>query len=224
MPGVRIAALQCIDECGRQCEREHPDETLERPQFGVDGADGIDYDGGHLPTPFFARRPGLAARLFVRANARRFFPVALAELSNWREETRKRSADLLLVLTVYCEEYLTKYFRTAVDAIAAALDVERASRCENDHLKILDAIQRVLRSMAKYVDPVTYLPVICPRITNEDSTVSENSATHDVILSSLIEGAPAHLLLPHWLALAGTRMRTESLNALLTYWQGNGHR
>ena len=227
MPDIQNAALQCIEKCGLQYECEHPDEVIERRQFGVDGDDTIDYNS-NLPTPF-TRRPSLGARLFVRANTSRFFLAMLGELSNWKEQTRMRSAELLLVLSVYCEEHLTKDFQHTINSIAKAIDVEKASQGENDHLKILDKIQQVLRLMAKYVDPATYLPLLCPRISGDDSSATSNSSSYATILSSLINGAPVHGLLPHWLTLAsllsgancigpfaGTQTRTESLNALLT--------
>lgn len=139
-----------------------------------------------------------------------------------------RSAELLLVLAVYCEEHLTKDFQHTIKSIAKAIGVEKAACCENDHLKILDKIQEVLRLMAKYVDPETYLPLLCPRISGGDSSVVSNPSSNSFILSSLLEGAPLLQLLPHWLALAtllsgdncigqfvGTQTKTHSLNALL---------
>jgi len=226
MLDVQNTALQCIEKCGLQYECEHPDGVIERRQFGVDGEDTIDYDID-LPAPF-ARRPSLGARLFVRANTSRFFLSVLGELSNWKEQTRKRSAELLLMLVVYCEEYLTKDFQHTIISIAKAIDVEHASRCENDHLKVLDKIKQVLRLMAKYINPETYLPLLYPRISGDDSSVSKNSYSYATILSSLVEGASLPGLIPHWLTLASllsnancigqfasTQTRIVSLNALI---------
>ena len=106
---IQDEALECLETCGLQYEHEHPDEVIERHQFGVDGEDTIDYNSDLLLP--FTQRPSLGARLFVRANSSRFFLAVLDELSNWREQTRKRSAELLLILTVYCEEHLTKDFQ-----------------------------------------------------------------------------------------------------------------
>ncbi|KAL9189377.1 hypothetical protein ACHAXT_009052 [Thalassiosira profunda] len=198
MSDVQSAALQCIEKCGLQYECEHPDEVIERRQFGVDGEECIDYDS-NLPDPF-ACRPSLGARLYVRSNTGRFFLAVLQELSSWKEETRKRSAELLLVLTVYCEEHLTKDFQHTVNSVAKAVNVERASRHENDHWMILESIRDVLRLMAKYVDPVAYLPLVCPRISGDGSSATSHSedgtsseavrSSHAFLLASLIEGSP----------------------------------
>lgn len=233
-PDVQRTALDCIEKCGLQHEREHPDDVIERRQFGVDGDETIDYDSD-LPMPFL-HRPNLGARLFVRANTCRIFLAVLTELSNWREQTRKRSAELLLILAVYCEEHLTKDFHHTVASIAKAIAVEKSSKVENDHLKILDTIQQVLRLMAKYIDPASYLPLLCPRISGDTSSATSHSedgyhsetsrSIHATILKSLIEGAPLRRLLLHWVSLAtlltnadcigpyvGTQTRHECMSA-----------
>ena len=233
-PDIQRKALYCIEECGLQYEYEHPDDVIERRQFGVDGDDTIDYDI-NLPTPFL-NRPNLGARMFVRANTCRIFLAVLNELSNWREQTRKRSAELLLILTVYCEEHLTKDFHHTIASVAKAITVEKSSEIGNDHLKILDTLQRVLRLMAKFIDPASYMPLICPRISSgsssatsysEDGHHSERSRSiHATILQSLIEGAPLRRLVLHCVSLttlltnadcigpyAGTQARHECLSA-----------
>jgi len=223
MQQVQDEALQCIEKCGLQYEHEHPDDVIERRQFGVDGEyDTIDYNHNHLPKPF-NRRPSLGARLFVRANSSRFFLAMLDELHNWRDETRKRSAELLLILTVYCEEHLVKDFQHTLTSISKAINVEKSSQDVNDHWKILEKIQQVLCLMGKYVDPKVYLPLICPRICSSDNDMllavttssdlykddddtnrhcsKSTRLSYTVILSSLIEGTPLHRLMPHWIHL-----------------------
>ena len=222
MQQVQDEALQCIEKCGLQYENEHQDDVIERRQFGVDGEyETIDYNHNHLPKPF-TRRPSLGARLFVRANSSRFFLAMLDELHNWRDETRKRSAELLLILTIYCEEHLVKDFQHTLTSISKAINVEKSSQDVNDHWKILEKIQQVLCLMAKYVDPKVYLPLICPRICNDNdillaatsSNLSEEEGdgtnrhysestrlSYTIILSSLIEGTPLQRLMPHWIHL-----------------------
>eukprot|EP00984_Skeletonema_dohrnii_P004249 scaffold1500_cov106-Skeletonema_dohrnii-CCMP3373.AAC.6 len=221
---VTNAALECIDKCGEQYERDHSDEIIERRQFGVDGDDRIDYNAG-LPTPFTCR-PSLGARLFVRNNTSRFFLTVLGELTNWRAETRLRSAELLLILAVFCEEHLTKDLHRTLNNFAKAIDIELLSHHEHEHLKVFDQIEQVLCLMAKFVDPATYLRLVRPRMT-EDSVQMQRSFV--VILSSLIKGASFHRLCPHWVellslvssprcigAFAGSKVRLEGLKALRT--------
>ena len=147
VPAIREAALRCVETCGLQYEREHPDEVVERRQFGVDGDDAIDYNS-HLPAPF-ATRPSLGARLFVRANTSRFFHALLRELSHWRRDTRRRSAELLLVLTAYCEERLAQDFHRTLAALARARAADRVE-AGGGHDPTLATVQDILRSLAKY--------------------------------------------------------------------------
>ncbi|KAL7454857.1 hypothetical protein ACHAWC_007007, partial [Mediolabrus comicus] len=219
---VQHEALACINKCGRQYERDHSDEIIERRQLGVDGDESIDYDVG-LPKPFTSR-PSLGARLFVRNNTSRFFGVVLGELSNWRAETRLRSAELLLILTVFCEEHLTKELHSTLNNFVKAIDIELASRHEHGHLNILERIEQVLCLTAKYVDPASYLTLLQSRILGSSPT--PRSALF--ILSSLIKGAPIQRLMRHWLDIlslvsspncigpfSGSQVRVQGLKALI---------
>ena len=215
---IQEAALSCIDLCGKQYEDDHSDEIIERRQLGVDGDDTIDYNLG-LPNPFTCR-PSLGARLFVRNNTSRFFLVVLGELTNWKAETRLRSAQLLLILAVFCEEHLTKDLHSTLHNFVKAIDIELSTCHEHEHLKVLDQIEQVLRLMAKFVDPAIFLRLVRPRMVEAQRSIC-------VILSSLILGASFHRLSPHWIelvslvtsptcigAFAGSKVRVEGLKAL----------
>lgn len=112
-------AIQAIEHCGGQYEAEHPDDVIERRQYGIDG-DSRTNISDPLPYPF-TERPRLGARLFVRGNTKRFFKALLKEMTNWIETTRERSADLLLILTVYCEEHLTMDFHATLPLTVKSL-------------------------------------------------------------------------------------------------------
>jgi hypothetical protein len=242
MSAIREAALDCMEKCGLQYEHDNPHDIIEQRQFGIDGDDDIDYDDIGLPEPFTRGRPSLGARLFVRANAGRFFLALLGELSSWREQTRCRSAELLLVLTVYCKEHLTKDFHHTLTSIANAIGVEISSSqstASSQINQVLETMKHALRLMAKYVDPSAYLPLLLPRISgdstsatscSEDGCHSERARSNNlIVLTYLIEGAPLHRLLIHWIDLVtlllseacigpfvGTQTRLLYLTALLT--------
>ncbi len=172
--------------------------------------DTTDYDRG-LPESF-PRRPSLGARLFVRANASRFFLALLGELSNWKGHIRHRSAKVLLILTVYCEEHLTKDFHHTIASIAKAIGMDISSQGEGDSMMKLEPIRRVLRLMAKYVDPVAYLPLLCPRILGDNSSATSDSRrNYAIALSSLIEGSPIHRLTLHWSDVASLLSDTDCI-------------
>ena len=172
--------------------------------------DTTDYDRG-LPESF-PRRPSLGARLFVRANASRFFLALLGELSNWKGHIRHRSAKVLLILTVYCEEHLTKDFHHTIASIAKAIGMDISSQGEGDSMMKLEPIRRVLRLMAKYVDPVAYLPLLCPRILGDNSSATSDSRrNYAIALSSLIEDSPIHRLTLRWSDVASLLSDTDCI-------------
>lgn len=48
------SALSVLKRCGQQYEEEHPDEVIEKRQYGVDGNDSINLEKP-LPKPFTER-------------------------------------------------------------------------------------------------------------------------------------------------------------------------
>jgi len=230
-PACSSKALRCIEQCGLQYEREHPDDVIERLQLGVDGSSDIDYDSG-LPQPF-SQRPSLGARLFVRSNTGRFYMAILGELSNWKGQTRRRSADLLLILVVYCEEHLTKDFHMTIASIAKAVELEIKDENESAHLNTLSRIEQVLSLLSKYIDPSAYLSLLMSKISggcsySEDGVHSEKSRlAHLMILASLLRTAPLQRLISYWQDLlslltnescigtyVGSRIQSKSLKTL----------
>ena len=220
--GIRQAALLCVEKCGKLYERDHADEITERLQLGVDGDASIEYSAS-LPRTF-TRRPSLGARLIVRNNTSRFLLVVLDELTNWKAETRLKSAKLMLIMAVYCEEHLIKDFHSVLKSFAKAIDIELTSHHEHKHLEVYDRIDQALCYISTFVDPSVYLSLIRPRMMDESSHMQRSLV---VILSSLIRGASFCKLCPHWVDLlslitspncigtfTGSKTRAEGLKAL----------
>jgi hypothetical protein len=64
-PSVSTNALSVLSYCGQQYEEEHPDEIIERRQYGVDGDNNINLSKA-LPFPFTERpRIGMYARTHI---------------------------------------------------------------------------------------------------------------------------------------------------------------
>ena len=220
-PAVQCKALECIENCSYQYEREHPHELIERLQTGIDGDSTIDYNIA-LPKPFYCR-PSLGARLFVRSNMSRFYLVILEELSNWKCETRKRSADLLIILIVYCEEHLTKDFQHTIDSIAKAIEIETKADNESSYLKTLDKLHEILCLISNYIDPVAFFPLMVSRISGDSSSASnyaedrlhleKSKHSYLIILSFLIQGSSLHRLCPCWHEMANLLTSTSCIGS-----------
>ncbi|GMH58956.1 hypothetical protein TL16_g02727 [Triparma laevis f. inornata] len=238
---TRKMALQAIEHCGGQYEAEHPDDVIERRQYGIDGDSRTNVDA-KLPFPF-VDRPRLGARLFIRGNTKRFFKALLKELTNWIDTTRERSANLLLILAVYCEEHLTMDFHATlplcVKALRNSINDGKTSKELTEHMKT------VLEVMGRFVDPETYVPLLLPRVTGEgDGTSSAEGGVHSeesrrvnaVALGSLMRGSLTRQLTAHVkaivLGICGECLTSdvsvmsricflETLNVLLVKIRGN---
>ena len=62
-------------------------------------------------------------RLYVRGNCKRFLSALVNELTNWLSATRVKSARLLKLIVVLCEEHLTMEIHTLLPSFIKALRV-----------------------------------------------------------------------------------------------------
>jgi hypothetical protein len=60
-------------------------------------------------------------RLYVRGNSKRFLTALVNELTNWIGTTRVKSARLLRIVVVLCEEHLTMEVHTLLPSLVKAL-------------------------------------------------------------------------------------------------------
>ena len=229
-------AIGAVDNCGEQYEAEHPEDIIERRQYGVDGDSHCNHMV-ELPSPFCSR-PRLGARLFVRGNTKRFFAALLSELTSWTSRTRLQSASLLKVLIVYCEEHLTMDFHQTLPLIVKALQLAREEQEKDKQSTLAHMLSDVLELIGRYVDPDAYIPLILPRILGDPksaTTYSEGGfhseasrSAYAVALEAMLRGALAKRLLSHILKLlpalssggaigeyVGTRAKLDTLRALV---------
>src|SRR3546814_16480562 len=97
---VADISLAALVRCGELYEEEHPDEIIERRQYGVDGDKRINLSKPlHAP---FKERPRIGLRLFVRGNNSRFLKALLDALTKRLRKTRGKTVDLLRLALVGC--------------------------------------------------------------------------------------------------------------------------
>lgn len=60
-------------------------------------------------------------RLYVRGNCKRFLNALINELTNWVSATRLKSAKLLKLIVILCEEHLTMEIHTLLPSFIKAL-------------------------------------------------------------------------------------------------------
>lgn len=182
---VRNQAMLAIENCGRQYEVEHPDEVIERKQYGIDGDDRCNFEG-EFPEPI-KQRPSIGTRLFVRSNSKRFFSALLGELNNWIPKVRLQAAQLLTILTMYCEENLTMDFHETLSKIIKALKKVLSSE-EKEDKQLQSELESLLISIGRYVDPEVYTPLLLPSMFG---TLTSNESCDAFLkaFQSLIKGS-----------------------------------
>lgn len=188
VPQIAGKALRCLQLCGKEFEEEHREEVLEQRQYGVDGDASINLSKP-LPPPF-ASRPPLALRLYVRANTKRFLGALLNELTNWISKTRLKSAGLLRMVVVLCEEHLTMEAFSVIPAVVKALDFAKADKDQD----LQSALLGVAELLGRYVAPDTSVRYILPRISGDPSVVqfatdASSRCTVMQVLGAMLEGS-----------------------------------
>lgn len=200
---IRVCANRAIEICGEQYEAEHPNEVIERRQYRVDGNDQCNHKET-LPFPFQSR-PRLGARLFVRANMKRFFAALLNELTSWTSKTRIQTAKLLCVLIVYCEEYLTMDCHNTIAGIVKAVQMNiKEPEKESKSLSVI--LRQILELMGRFIAPNTYIKILLPRAIGDvnSATTFAEGGTHSksscvanaIAIRSMIKGTLPKILLP----------------------------
>jgi signal transduction histidine kinase len=140
---VSTIALETLRMCGQQYEEEHPNDIIEKRQYGVDGDIRINLDKP-LPPPF-TERPRIGVRLYVRGNTKRFLSALVNELTNWVSHTRLKSAKLLKVVVVLCEEHLTMESHFLLPAFIKALMFAGEDSDKELHSVLLEVYELVGR-------------------------------------------------------------------------------
>jgi len=159
---IQKCSLDAIEALGSQYEAEHPQDIIERRQYGVDG--DVRCNHADLPPPFQGR-PSLGARLFVRTNTRRFLTALLVELSSWRSKTREQSAELLRTLIVYNEEHLVGSVNMVLPLMVKGLGlaIEDVAKGDRASQQLVDGIEACLELLGRYVPANVFEPLLADR-------------------------------------------------------------
>jgi len=176
---VSTAAMKCLQRCGQQYEEEHADEIIEKRQYGIDGDARMNLEKP-LPYPF-TTRPRIGLRLYVRGNVKRFLNALINELTNWMSHARNKSATLLKVVVVLCEESLTMEAFTILPSLIRALKIAKEEEVGTQlHTHLLE----VFELMGRFMLPETYVHYILPRLVG-DLDVAQFGADTSIRISVL---------------------------------------
>lgn len=194
---VSNIAWKCLVKCGEQYEAEHPDDIIEKRQYGIDGDTNRINLEKPLPHPFTVR-PRIGMRLYVRGNTKRFLWALVNELTNWQSKTRLKSAQLLKVIIVLCEEFLTMECHKLLPLYVKALKCAKDDKDKNLEQVLMD----IFELSGRYIAPETYLHYLLPRVRGDVEVYTmgiDNHVRNTImeILNQYLEGTKSKLLLEH---------------------------
>ncbi len=123
----------------------------------------------------------------------------MSELTNWVSKTRLKSAHLLKVVVVLCEEHLTMEAGELFPAFIKALRFARDDKDDALHALLLE----VFELFGRYVAPETYIYYVLPRLLGDPSVVqfgvdAQTRITVVQFLQAMLEGSKPSLVAPHF--------------------------
>lgn len=199
---VSSIAMDCLEVCGKQYETDHPDEIIEKRQYGIDGDIRMNLEKP-LPRPFL-RRPRIGMRLYVRGNTKRFLSALFNELTNWISKTRLKSCRLLHVIMVMCEEHLAMESYVVIPMFVKALGFAT----QDKDVELKTALLEAIELCGRYMSPDIYVHFIAPRLQGDPSVTQfgVDAATRTAVLETLralISGTKGNQLPQHLATLVG---------------------
>ena len=200
---VSQQAMECLKTCGQQYEKEHPEDVIEKRQFGVDGDQRINLDKPY-PKPF-TERPRIGLRLYVRGNTKRYLIAIVNELTSWQSKVRVKSAQLLKIIFFLCEEHLTMEAHVMLPSLIKALGFAKEDKDDELHNLLLE----VYELYGRYTLPDTYIHYILPRLRGDPHVTafgpdSNTRITVLEFLNALLSGTKPSLLPLHFEELVNT--------------------
>ena len=126
------------------------------------------------------------------------------ELTNWVSKTRLKSAHLLKVIVVLCEEHLTMEASELFPSFIKALRFARDDKDEALHALLLE----VFELFGRYVAPEIYIYYVLPRLKGDPSVVqfgvdAQTRITVMEFLQAMLEGSKPSLVAPYFADLVG---------------------
>lgn len=144
-------------------------------------------------------------RLYIRGNCKRFLTALVNELTNWISQTRLKSAQLLKVLIVLCEEHITQEVYILLPAFIKALKFAY----DDKDIQLFYILLEVYELFGRYILPEIYIYYILPRLRGDEDIIqfgidNETRIIVIIFLQSLLQGSKYGLIIQHFDELIST--------------------
>ena len=147
----------------------------------------------------------IGMRLYIRGNCKRFLTALVNELTNWISQTRLKSAQLLKVLIVLCEEHITQEVYILLPAFIKALKFAY----DDKDIQLFYILLEVYELFGRYILPEIYIYYILPRLRGDKDIIqfgidNETRIIVIIFLQSLLQGSKNGLIIQHFDELIST--------------------
>ncbi|XP_015188867.1 PREDICTED: dynein assembly factor 5, axonemal isoform X2 [Polistes dominula] len=173
---IRVSAAKMWDEAGQLYIKENQSDEKFK-----DKMDFLIEKPKHYPPNI--TRPNLGCRTIVQENLCKLVNGITRELDDWMADIRLRSAQLLSVLILNAEEYVTQHIEKLLPAIYRA--------CNDEDKRVVDNIEIAAEYLGYFVPPQIYCRLVLPTLENSPT------AGHLKAFSAIIRCTETNILLPH---------------------------
>ncbi|KAF7387433.1 hypothetical protein HZH68_013110 [Vespula germanica] len=173
---IRITAAKMWDEAGQLYMKENQNDEKFK-----DKMDFLTEEPKHYPPNI--TRPNLGCRTIAQENLCKLINGITRELSDWMADIRVRSAQLLCVLILNIEQYVTQHIEKMLPAIYSA--------CNDEDKRVVDNIEIAAEYLGYFVPPQIYCHLALPTLE------SSPTAGHLRAFSAIIRCTEKSILLPH---------------------------
>jgi hypothetical protein len=137
-------------------------------------------------------------RLYIRGLSKRFLNALVAELTNWVSTTRLKSAQLLKMLVVLCEEHLTMEAHTLFPSFIKAMKFAH----DDKDTVLYTTLQELFELLGRYIQPEVYIYYILPRLRGDADVVAFGVDTPTRVvamdfLQALLTGSKPSMIVPY---------------------------
>ena len=203
----------CVAHVYVVCLPQHEKEKEDELKMAITYARQADFEQNnrliwerHPPIgPWGTQRPRLGARLMVRNQLKRLLPAIVAELSDWKENSRVKTAKMLRTLLVYAEEVTTGSLNVILSMLARSLHQQDAMT------------QSILIDCALLIGRFTHPNAFVIQLIEEEEAhlheFPEWRPSRLRVLAETIRGTTASRLLPHVESILDSLARFEHIES-----------
>ncbi|XP_067859576.1 dynein axonemal assembly factor 5-like [Heptranchias perlo] len=140
--------------------------------------------------PAGVERPGLGCRELVFRNLSKVLPAVSRDITDWVPATRVKASQLLIVLLLHAEDYITQHMELLLSTMYRS--------CSDEETLVVQNSVKAAELIGTFVNPEVSLKLILTALEKSACTA------HLMVLGAVIRGSLAQVLHPHLIRIGAT--------------------